>query len=82
MGGGKDQSGQYEIGADFRMDFIFDYIMRALKVKMDKWLKMYAQEEYRTIIVEFFEKEENMVINAHRSLLYKIGFSVRKFCKV
>ena len=60
-GGGKDQVTTYEPGADCRMDFVFDYCTRALKIKMDKWQKMLLVEEYRNAIIDFFDKEESMV---------------------
>lgn len=59
---GKEQGGgAYEPGNDTRLDFLFDHCTRSLKMKMDKWQKMYTTEEFRVILHEFFDNDEVMV---------------------
>lgn len=55
-GGNKDNTGgAYEPGADPRLDFIFEYLTRSLKIKMDKWQKFVMTEDYRNVINDFFD---------------------------
>lgn len=58
----KDQP-QFELGADPRLDFLFDYVTRSLKIKMDKWQKMFLVEDYKNLLTDFFDKEEREVCN-------------------
>jgi hypothetical protein len=64
MGGGKDQGGgpAYEPGVDLRLDFIFEYLQRSMKVKLDKWMKMMMTEEYKAMIMEFLDNPDVPVI--------------------
>ncbi|CAG7732677.1 unnamed protein product [Allacma fusca] len=55
---GKDQPGSYEPGVDARLDFLLDLLTRSLKIKLDKWTKMLLQEDYRTILLEFFDRDD------------------------
>lgn len=61
-GGAKDQTGgAYEPGADPRLDFLFEYLTRSLKIKMDKWQKLVMSEDYRHVMINFFEIPEHLV---------------------
>lgn len=53
----KDPMG-YEPGYDPRLDFLLDLLTKSLKVKPDRWAKMYAVEEYRSMIHEFYDRPE------------------------
>lgn len=71
MGPPKDShgGGGYEIGLDIRLDFIYEYVLRSLKIKMDKWQKMLNQEEFRNILNDFFDKPEKKVSVINRGKL-------------
>lgn len=43
---------------DVRFDFIGDYVQKTMKLKADKWAKLQGNEEYRQLIVDFFEKSD------------------------
>ena len=48
----------YETGFDPRLDFMLDLLTKSLKIKPDRWFKLYAVDENRIMITEFFEKAE------------------------
>ena len=41
---------------DSRVEFMVMYLLKSLKLKNDKWTKMYNTEEYRAIIDDFLDK--------------------------
>ncbi|KAK3091630.1 hypothetical protein FSP39_021358 [Pinctada imbricata] len=43
---------------DTRVEFIADYVLKTLKIKPDKWSKMYSLEEVRQKYMDFFEKPD------------------------
>ena len=52
---------ELEIG-DSRVEFIADYVLKTLKVKPDKWSKMYGIDENKQMFMDYFEKPENNTI--------------------
>ncbi|GFN78401.1 dynein heavy chain 9, axonemal, partial [Plakobranchus ocellatus] len=48
---------ELEIG-DSRVEFIADYVLKTLKIKPDKWTKMYSLDENKQMFMDFFEKPE------------------------
>jgi hypothetical protein len=46
-----------EIG-DARIEFVADYVLKTLRIKPDKWTKMYGIEENKQLCVEFFDKSD------------------------
>ena len=48
---------------DRRIEFVADYVLKTMKLKADKWSKMYSLDENKQLIVDFFEKAD------HQSLL-------------
>jgi len=52
---------------DPRFDFLQDYTLKTLKLKLDKWSKFISAEENRILIQEFLDKAENinLVISAN-----------------
>jgi dynein heavy chain len=51
-----------EIG-DSRVEFMAVYLLKTLKIKGDRWTKMYAIEDNKVIIHEFVEKnEQNLLV--------------------
>lgn len=43
---------------DTRVEFIADYVIKTLKIKPDKWSKMYSVEETKQMFLDFFEKQD------------------------
>ena len=50
-----------EIG-DSRVEFIAVYLIKTLKLKADKWMKMYAVEESKIMIHDFLDKTDNNLL--------------------
>ena len=48
--------------ADHRIEFLAIYVCKALKLKGERWVKMFNVEDYEVMIVEFFEKNENELL--------------------
>ena len=51
-----------EIG-DPRIEFIADYVMKTMKIKADKWTKLYSLDENKQMFIDFYEKSD------HQSLI-------------
>lgn len=48
---------------DSRVEFIAVYLLKTLKLKSDKWMKMYAIEDHKVMIQEFLDKnEQNLLV--------------------
>lgn len=47
---------------DCRIEFFAIYVLRTLKIKSDKWVKMFNIEDYEKIIVEYIEKKDNNLL--------------------
>jgi dynein heavy chain len=47
---------------DPRIYFVADYVLKTLKLKSDKFAKMYGTEENKILIHEFFEKAESQIL--------------------
>ena len=43
---------------DRRVEFMCDYVLKTLKIKADKWMKMYNVDENKAVFTTFFEKPE------------------------
>ena len=52
---------------DTRTEFIADYVLKTLRVKGDKFVKMYHVEENKQLFMDFFEKQDvlNLVVSAN-----------------
>ena len=44
---------------DSRVEFVADYVLKTMKLKPDKWMKLYNVDENKQMILEFFEKPEH-----------------------
>lgn len=44
---------------DVRFDFIADYVQKTMKLKADKWAKLQGNEEYRQLMLDYFEKPDH-----------------------
>ncbi|XP_053720928.1 dynein heavy chain 9, axonemal [Synchiropus splendidus] len=47
---------------DKRLDYLGEFVQRALKVKQDKWQKCLVNEEQRMVLMEFLDKPEPMTL--------------------
>ena len=47
---------------DVRFEFISEYTLKSMKLKVDKWAKLQGNDEYRQTILDFFEKPENNIL--------------------
>jgi len=41
---------------DPRVEFLADYVLKTMKLRADRWLKMYAVEANKQLCLEFFDK--------------------------
>ncbi len=57
---------ELELG-DSRVEFICDYVLKTMKVKSDKWTKMYSLEENKQMFFDWFEKVDhlNLLVSAN-----------------
>ena len=44
---------------DPRFEYISEYVLKTFKLKPDKWSKLVGNEEYKQIVLDFFEKTDN-----------------------
>jgi len=49
---------ELDIG-DARVEFIADYVLKTLRIKGDKWTKMYVIEENKALCIDFFDKPDS-----------------------
>lgn len=60
-----------EIG-DPRIEFVADYVLKTLRIKPDKWTKMYGLDENKQLCLDFFDKTDAqsliMAVNASGGL--------------
>lgn len=47
---------------DARLDFIGTYVQKALKLKSEKWARLLSVTEYRTMITDFLEKRDVLIL--------------------
>ncbi|EGI59469.1 Dynein beta chain, ciliary [Acromyrmex echinatior] len=47
---------------DERIDFLYKYLVLSRKIKLDKWLKMLTNEEYKEMIMRFFNTPSEMIL--------------------
>ena len=41
---------------DPRVEFLADYVLKTMKLRADRWLKMYGVEESKQLCLDFFDK--------------------------
>jgi len=41
---------------DPRVEFLADYVLKTMKLRADRWLKMYSAEENKQLCLDFFDK--------------------------
>lgn len=63
---------------DPRLFFVADYVLKTLKLKSEKFAKMYGVEENKILLHEFFDKADSQILvvqyTAAGSLQPSIGF--------
>jgi dynein heavy chain len=47
---------------DSRVEFMADYVLRTLKLKPDRFGKMYSLEENKQMFMDYFEKPEHVAL--------------------
>jgi len=48
---------ELEIG-DARVEFVADYVLKTLRIRPDKWSKMYSVDENKQMCTDFFDKSD------------------------
>ncbi|KAK3590847.1 hypothetical protein CHS0354_024585 [Potamilus streckersoni] len=48
---------EMELG-DTRVEFMADYVLKTMKIKSDRWMKMYNVDETKQLFMDFFDKPE------------------------
>ena len=46
-----------------RVDFIADYTLKSLRLKPDKWQRMFISDEQRTYVMQFIEKGNFWIVS-------------------
>lgn len=41
---------------NFRIDFLQDYVLKSMNLKVDKWSKMIGNDDQKNLIVDWLEK--------------------------
>ncbi|XP_018058898.1 PREDICTED: dynein heavy chain 9, axonemal [Atta colombica] len=47
---------------DERIEFLYKYLVLSRKIKLDKWIKMITNEEYKETIMKFFDTPSEMIL--------------------
>ena len=48
---------------DPRVEFLADYVLKTMKLRAERWLKMYAVEESKQLCFDFFDKVRIILIS-------------------
>ena len=57
-----DHTNEPTVSSDERLDFIKDFILKAFRVKIEKWDRMYISDEQRAFIHRFLDTERPQVM--------------------
>jgi len=60
---------------DVRVEFIAAYVLKTLRIKGDKWTKMYVIEENKQLCLEFFDKPDAQTLVIAMNLAGGLGVS-------
>ena len=65
---------ELEIG-DSRVEFVADYVLKTMKLKGDKWTKLYSLDENKQMFLDFFEKNDvlSLVVGASSTGLLQVS---------
>lgn len=47
---------------DVRVEFVADYVLKTLRIKGDKWTKMYVVEDNKIMCIDFFDKPDSQLL--------------------
>ncbi|XP_065217396.1 dynein beta chain, ciliary [Planococcus citri] len=47
---------------DVRLDFIGNYVQKALKLKSEKWTRLLSVTEYRAMVTDFLERKDELIL--------------------
>ncbi|XP_071571876.1 dynein beta chain, ciliary-like [Temnothorax nylanderi] len=47
---------------DDRIEFLYKYLVLSRKIKLDKWVKMLTNEEYKETVMKFFDTPSEMIL--------------------
>lgn len=61
---------------DLRVEFIAEYVLKTMRLKPDKWMKLYNLEDNKQLIMDYFEKPELfcLLINANSAGVLSITY--------
>ena len=65
--GGRDGNEPTQ-SADERLDFIRDFILKAFRIKIEKWERMYISDEQRAFIHRFLDNGKPQVIQINGNI--------------
>jgi hypothetical protein len=57
---------ELEIG-DPRVEFLADYVIRTMKLRPDRWQRMYSTDDNKQVCLDFFEK-----VRKNNSVLFSL----------
>lgn len=60
--------------ADVRLDFIGNYVQKALKLKSEKWTRLLSVTEYRTMVTDFLERRDELIL-----IISQVSVNLRQF---
>jgi len=52
---------ELEIG-DVRVEFVAEYVLKTLRIKGDKWTKMYVIDDNKQLCLDFFDKPDSQTL--------------------
>ena len=64
-----DHTNEPTVSSDERLDFIKDFILKAFRVKIEKWDRMYISDEQRAFIHRFLDTERPQVMTKVEKIL-------------
>ena len=73
-----DHTNEPTVSSDERLDFIKDFILKAFRVKIEKWDRMYISDEQRAFIHRFLDTERPQVMITYK--LYIVNFLSFTIC--
>ena len=73
-----DHTNEPTVSSDERLDFIKDFILKAFRVKIEKWDRMYISDEQRAFIHRFLDTERPQVMITYK--LYTVNFLSFTIC--
>jgi len=54
---------------DPRVEFLAEYVLKTMKLRADRWLKLYSVEENKQLCLDFFDKVSFSRFSLHCFLL-------------